>query len=194
LLVFGKQIIELYAGSQYAPAAAVMFALLGVYPFLWASAMFFHVAHAIGKIGAYYICDIIIQVVTLLALFYAVKYRGLGAPGAAMSIALVGGILHVLLIWPMGLRLVKGRWDLFLRQTFLPGIFPFASACAACYGFGLFFDVDSWFMISLGSAIGLSAYFAVAILFCFDSLDRTLAVRLVGRIRGILPLGHIRPT
>jgi hypothetical protein len=171
-----------------------MIALLGVYPFLWASAMFFQVAHAIGKIGAYYICDIVIQSVTLLVLFYAVANRGLGAPGAAMSIALVGGILHVFLIWPMGLRLVKGQWNLFLRQTFVPGVLPFAWACVACYVFSRVFETRSWPMIALACAVAALVYLLVLLRFCLDGVDRDLFARFTGRLRNFFPIFLPRST
>jgi hypothetical protein len=183
-LVFGKQIIELYAGSKYVATPGVIVWLLAVYPFLWASAMFFQVAHAIGKVGAYYICDIVVQAVTFGAMFYAIAYRGLGATGAAMAMGLAGGALHVFLIWPMGLRLVNGRWDRFVRQTLLPGVVPFASAFAACHAFAMFIPMNSWLMIGFGSSVAFSVYVAVMLMFCLDSVDRDLLGRLVQRIRG----------
>ncbi len=184
LLVFGKQIMSLYAGSQYVSAATVIFWLLAAYPFLWASAMFFQVAHAIGKVGAYYICDVVVQTVTLLALFYTVGYRGMGAAGAAMSTGLVGAALHIFLVWPMGLRLVKGRWELFVRQTLLPGLFPFAAALVACCAFNASVDINSWLLIGLGSAIALAIHVAVLLLFCLDATDRDLVNRLVSKVKG----------
>jgi O-antigen/teichoic acid export membrane protein len=184
LLVFGKQMVDLYAGNRYAATPAVIVALLSAYPFLWASAMFFQVAHAIGKIGAYYICDIVVQAVTLGGMFYAVAYRGLGAPGAAMAMGLAGSVVHVFLIWPMGLRLVNGRWDRFVRQTLLPGVFPFASAFVACHAFATFFPLNSWLGIGLGCLVAFCIYATVVLVFCLDSVDRDLIGRLVLRIRG----------
>jgi O-antigen/teichoic acid export membrane protein len=184
LLIFAQEIITLYAGAQYSPAATVMFAMLAVYPCLWASAMLFHIAHAIGKIGAYYVCDIVIQVLTLLAMFFAVGHLGLAAPGAAIAMALVSGLLHVVLVWPMGLRLVKGRWDLFIRQTLLPGLLPFAAALVACGVFNASVDLNSWTLIGLGSALALAVYVAVLLRFCLDSTDHDLVNRLVGKMKG----------
>jgi hypothetical protein len=161
-----------------------MFWLLAVYPLLWASAMFFQVAHAIGKVGAFYVCDVVVQLVTLLALFYTVGHLSLGAPGAAMSIGLVGGLLHIFLIWPMGLRLVNGRWDLFVRQTLLPGLLPVAAALIACFLFTVSVNIDSWLLIGIGSAIALGVYLAVLLLFCLDSTDRELVDRVVRKVKG----------
>jgi O-antigen/teichoic acid export membrane protein len=183
LLIFGKQIISLYAGTQYVSAASVIFWLLAAYPFLWASAMFFQVAHAIGKVGAYYVCDVVVQTVTLLALCYTVGYRGMGAPGAAIATGLAGAALHVFLIWPMGLRLVKGRWNLFFRQTLISGIFPFLAALVACCVLNAAVDINSWLLVGVASAIALAVYVAVLLLFCLDATDRDLVNRLVARIK-----------
>jgi O-antigen/teichoic acid export membrane protein len=186
LLVFGKEIIELYVGNEYAMAATVIFAFLAVYPFLWASAMFFQVAHAIGKIGAYYICDIAVQVVSVGAMFYAVAVCDLGAPGAAVAMNVATAALHIILIWPMGLRLVRGRWLRFFRQTILPGMFPFAVAFGTCSLFGAFLEMDSWIKIGLASAVSMALYGAVLLLFCLDSLDRSLLSRLVDKVRKVV--------
>lgn len=186
LLVFGKEIIGLYVGSEYAAAASVIFAFLAVYPFLWASAMFFQVAHAVGRIGAYYICDIVVQVVSVGAMFYAVAIRGLGAPGAAIAINSATAALHVLLIWPMGLRLVRGRWGRFFRQTVFPGVFPFVAALGACHVFGANVRMDSWFMVGLGCAVSLCVYLAILYAFCLDTFDRSLVARLARRSGKVL--------
>jgi O-antigen/teichoic acid export membrane protein len=171
LIVFAAPIIHLYAGPEYAPAAVVVACLFGAYPFLWASAMFYQVAHAIGKIGAYYICDIVVQLVTLAALFFTVVYHKLGAAGAGMSVGMAGAFVHIVLIWPMGLRLVGGTWRSFLRQTVAPGMAPFAIASSVCVLFANFFNVDSWLRCGLAAFASGLVYLAVLGGFCLDSLD-----------------------
>jgi O-antigen/teichoic acid export membrane protein len=190
LIVFGRQIFELYVGSQYSVSAAVMFAILGVYPLLMASAMFYQVAYAIGKVRAYYICDLAIQIVTLVALYYAVAVRGWGAVGAAAAMALTHGLLHLVLIWPMGLVLVAGRWGTFATRTLVPGVLPFAIASASAYGFRALFVMDSWLMVGVGSLAVLGIYVLVLLAFCLDPVDRGLVVRIVARAR--VTLGRVR--
>jgi O-antigen/teichoic acid export membrane protein len=190
-MMFAKEIIHLYAGERYAAASIVMIMLLAAYPFHWASAMFYKVAHATARIGAYYVCDILIQAVTALALFYAI-HRGYGAPGAGLAIAVVGGGLHLLLIWPMGLRLVNGSWKQFILQTIIPGVVPFLSALLVCHTFRAFVDLNSWSMIVIGSGIGATVYCAALGAFCLDSLDRSLLARAAARFRTLWPLRYMR--
>ncbi len=182
-IVFGKEIVALYAGERYANAAAVLTWLFVAYPFLWASAMFYQVAHAIGRVGAFYVCDMIVQVAILGALVYAVAYRGLGAPGAAMAMCLAGSILHVVLIWPMGLRLVNGCWNSFLRQTVFPGLFPFLAALAGCYAFHSSVQFNSWLMVGLGGVIAMCVYLLVLFRFCVDPVDRALFSRITSKLQ-----------
>ena len=184
LVLFADAIILLYAGENYAMAAAVLVPLLAVYPLAWASAMFYRIAHAIGRIGAYYVCDLVVQGVTLLALLYAVVVRGLGAPGAALAIAGTSGVLHVVLVWPMGLRLIRGRWSLFLRQTLLPGTVPAVAAAGACLLFRQAVPLDNWWRIGAGSLLAGLVYVAVLLAFCLAPPDRALLARVLTRFRG----------
>ena len=187
LIVFGRNIFELYAGSRYTAAATVTMGLLGAYPFLWASAMFFQVAHAIGKIGAYYICDIVVQAVTLGALVFATKGLDAGAGGAGLAMGIAGALVHLLLIWPMGLRLVKGKWRLYIRQTLLPGMSPFFAALFGCLLLSIVIEWSSWANIALGCLCSAVIYVAVLVLFCLDAFERSLICRVSSRVR--LPFG-----
>ncbi len=187
LVLFADAIVHLYAGERYNLAAGVLVPLLAVYPLTWASAMFYRIAHAVGKVGAYYACDLVVQLVTLGMLVYLVVMRGLGAPGAALAIAATSGILHVVLIWPMGLRLIHGRWALFWRQTLVPGILPFASACALCAGYRSLWPLDSWAQIALGSFAAAAVYALVLLGFCLAPIDRDLVARATNRLRRKLP-------
>lgn len=186
LLVFGREIVHLYAGSRYAEAAPVMFVLLGVYPCLWASAMFFQTAFAMGRIREFYVCDLVIQGVTLVALLYLVVVRGMGVMGAAFALGLSNGVLHILIIWPKGLASVGGQWRPFLRQTILLGMIPFALALLAGFGFRAFFEVNSWWLVAAATLLMVAVYGATLLAFCLDPFDRRLVGRVVLRLRGWL--------
>ena len=183
LLVFGRELIELYAGPQYVGAAGVMFVLLGVYPCVWASAMFFQVVFAMGKVREFYVCDLVIQLVTLAVLFYLVAVRGMGALGAALALGLTSGVLHIALIWPMGLASVGGRWRSFAQQTVLPGLIPFAVTIAAACGLRAVVQLDSWFALGAASAATVAVYVSVMFAFCLDPFDRSLVARAVAMAR-----------
>jgi O-antigen/teichoic acid export membrane protein len=183
LLVYGRELVVLYAGPQYAGAASVMMLLLGIYPCIWASAMFFQVVFAMGKVREFYLCDLVIQLVTLGALYYLVVKCGMGASGAALALGLTSGVLHMVLIWPMGLASVGGRWSNFARQALLPGVVPFAASVAVAWGLREVFEPNSWFSLGAASAGSVVVYLLVMITFCLDPFDRSLVARGLAKAR-----------
>jgi O-antigen/teichoic acid export membrane protein len=184
-VAYGSQMVQLYVGSDYASAATVMLALLVIYPFLWASAMFYRTAHASGNVRAYYLCEIVVQAASLGALVYAVRARGDGAAGAAIAVAISTAALHVLLIWPMGLRLVGGNWKSFFRHTVIPGTVPFAAGLIVCYIFSRSVLLSSWSTIGLGWVLGVAAYVAVLSGFCLEPTDRDFIRRTMGKSKAL---------
>ncbi len=182
-LAFGPEIVRLYAGEQYSSTPAVIIALLGAYPFLWASAMFYQLAHAMGRIRAYYICDTVVQIVALAGMYWAVRYQHMGAPGAGLAVGLAGGIVHVLLVWPMGLRLVGAKWKPFFSETILRGMLPFAAALGVAVAARALIPLDSWSRLGLATAAACATYFFVLMTFCLDSYDRGVLANLLSRAR-----------
>jgi O-antigen/teichoic acid export membrane protein len=183
LAVFAVPLMRLYAGETYTLAAYVLIPLVAVYPFSWASAMFYRIAHAVGRVGAYYSCDLVVQLVTLGALAYAVLAAGWGAAGAAAAMAAANGAMHVLLVWPLGLRLVRGSWRRFWRQTLWPGLLPCAGAVAAAGAFHLWRPVQTWTDIGLGTGLATAVYLTLLFGCCLDAVDRELVQRVLRRRR-----------
>lgn len=171
-LIFAKPIATLYAGERYQGVGLVMIATLGCYPAIWASAMFYRVAHAIGRVRKYYVCDIFVQTAALGAMYVVVAWLGWGAAGAAMAMSLTLITMHFALIWPMGLRLVGGTWSRFFRATLLPGLAPFAVAILLCLTFGGLVDVNNWWLLGAAGALAVSGYLVTLFGLCLDSSDR----------------------
>jgi O-antigen/teichoic acid export membrane protein len=187
LLVFADAVILLYAGEHYRSAIPVVMFLVASYPVVWGSAMFYRIAFAVGRVGAYYICDLVVQLAMLAMLLFAVFGLELGAPGAALALAGTSVVLHIVLIWPLGLRLVQGTWDRFIRQTLGPGLLPFGAAAVTCLFFRYLIPLDSWARIGVGSAMGAAVYVGVLLLFCLDATDRALVERATAPFRGLQP-------
>jgi O-antigen/teichoic acid export membrane protein len=198
LLAFNDVIMTLYAGERYVESARVMAVLLGVYPCLWASAMFFQVVYAMGRVREFYVCDLIIQGVTLVALFYLVVMCRMGAFGAALALGLTSGVLHMLIIWPKGLASVGGQWSTFVRLTLLPGLLPFGMALTAAYGFRFLFEINSWLMVAGATLLVVAVYGMALLFFCLDGMDRRLLAKVIGQARtlleranGVVPSTHV---
>jgi O-antigen/teichoic acid export membrane protein len=189
MLVFGVPLYRLYAGEEYARSGLVMAALLASYPLLYASGMFYRVAHASGRIGAFQAYFLVVQLASVAALAYAVVGRGTGAVGAAVALAATQGLLHLVLIWPLGLRLVAGGWREFARQTLARGLLPFAAALALCAAIAARVDVDSWLGLGFVACAAAAVYVAVLVGVCLDEPDRELLLRALRRLRPRLARG-----
>lgn len=177
LVVFAYPLITLYAGERYTLAAPVMLLLLGVYPVIWASGMFYEIAYAIGRIRAFNICLMVLSLTALVGMWYFVVVRDMGALGAALGLSGAYVLVYLFLMWPIGLWLVRGKWSVFIMKTLLPGLGPFAAACLGCLIYSEIFSIDDWGKFFLGC--GLSAFVYVGVLFtmCINQNDRKLLER-----------------
>ena len=176
LVVFGREIVVLYAGARYQDAAFVFGSLLAIYPVIWASAMFYRLSTATGRVRQYYICEIAILIAILASVSLTVGVWGYGAAGAAASIGLASMALHIGLVWPLGLRMVEGSWRRFFLQTVVPGITPLVAAAIACAVYRGMVDLSNWLVIAGGAAVSSVVYVITVVAF-FDSADRALLRR-----------------
>lgn len=183
LVILAEPLMLLYAGSEYVAAGFVMLVLLCRYPFVYASSMYYRVSHAMGAIRGYYLTQVAIQLTACVLTAVLVIWMDLGALGAALAISATDALLHVLVIWPLGLRMVDGSWGRFLRSTLLPGLVPFAVSLAACAGAARFIHPHTWTSIGVCTAISVVAYVVTLAGLCLDSTDRDLVRRATDRIR-----------
>lgn len=183
LIVFAEPLIQLYVGDTYLAAAGVIVVLMLIYPAVWSSAMFYQIAYAIGRIRAYNICSIALAISAFAAMYYFVAIEEMGAIGAAygMAAGFIGA--QVVIIWPMGLRLVKGRWDMFFRLVLLTGLAPFVAATVVAWVFAQLVDITTWTALIGGSALSALVYLAVILAVCLDPTDRDLLRGFVGKLR-----------
>ncbi|NND98938.1 MAG: hypothetical protein HKN47_16600 [Pirellulaceae bacterium] len=172
LIVFAPNIIELYVGEAFADSAVVMSVMLARYPFFFAVAMFFRVAHASGRVSLFYRGQIVVLICTFAAMFFA-SWMGTGAVGVAVAMFAAESLLNVLVMWGMSLSFVKGTWKDFLRRSLLPGITPFGVACCVCVIANSWFLLDAWSTLILASFFGCGVYVG-AVWLVTDSTDREL--------------------
>lgn len=182
LLVYARELIVLYAGARYLSAAGVMVLTLAAYPFIWANAMFYQIAYAIGRISAFNMFSMLLGPSSFAAMWYFVVIRDMGAIGAALGLGSAAALVQLLVLWPAGLRLVRGSWRAFVRRTLLPGLLPFGVALAACTVFGAIVTIDSWARFFAGCMMSALVYLAVMML-SLRPEDRALVARARARIR-----------
>ena len=194
LILFGPELMNLYVGSTYLDAAWVMIFLLGTYPIIWASSMFYRISHASAQVGKYYRCEVLNVIIVLVATFLTVKTLQLGALGAAASIALSTVFVHIFVMYPLGLRQVDGNWNRFAKQTLLPGVLPFLASSLTCLAFRGVNDLESFLAIAAGSLMAALVYFAVLLLFCLDENDQKHLKKGISKIISFTSLKLPRTT
>lgn len=191
LVVLAEPLMLLYAGNEYVAAGLVMTVLLVRYPFVYASSMYYRVSHATGAVRGYYLTQVVNQGIACAATAGLVIGLDLGALGAALAIGLTDAVTHVLLIWPLGLRMVAGNWGVFFRRTLGPGVLPFLVALGVCAGVARVVGTGSWTALGLCTGAGVIVYVAVLFGLCLDSTDRDLVRRAWNRAarrgRGAVP-------
>lgn len=183
LMVFAGPIIEAYVGNTFIDAAWVMLFLLGRYPLIFASAMFYRVAHASARVGQYFVTEAVIQVATLVAMYVLVVRMGMGAVGAAIAIGASASVLQLVLTWPLGMKMVGVTWRQLARFTLLPGMLPFAGAAGFCFAYRMLFPLETWHMIGIGSVLAVLVFVAILLRFCLEPEDRQLVAAATKRLR-----------
>jgi hypothetical protein len=151
--------------------------VLGVYPLLWSSGMFYQVAFAAGRIGAFNVCSAVLSIAVAAGLWLFVVKLGMGAKGAAYGVGGALALVHILMIWPLGLRFIGGSWAIFTRQSLIPGLGPALAATAAGWLFLELAAPTTWSMLGLGTLIVWAVYFPL-IFAVADAGDRARIRRI----------------
>jgi len=181
LIVFAEPLVQLYVGATYLDSAYVLITILGVYPFTWASAMFYQVAYATGRIRAFNLCNLVLVIATLALLVLFVVELKMGAIGAGYAFGIAFTAVHLFVMWPWGLKLVSGRWSEFLSLTVLKGSLPFIAALISCGIYRLILPIESWGIFTAGCALSATVYFGVLFGVCRDKTDKELTAKLIQR-------------
>jgi hypothetical protein len=175
--------MTLYAGDGFELAGTVLAISLVGYPAIWASAMYYRVAYAIGRIVQYNITALILSISMAGCTYYLIAIEEMGAPGAALGIAVPNVVIHLFLIWPMGIRSVGGTWAKFFRQAVIPGCAPFLAAIGACLAFGELLFTPDWTSMMLASAVSAITYVSVLLACCLAAEDKDLLRRAFAKLR-----------
>jgi O-antigen/teichoic acid export membrane protein len=183
IIWFGADLMELYAGAAYRDAGYVLMAFYLRYPFTYASAMYYRLAHAAGKIRTYYICDALLQSCIIVAIYVTLRFGGGGAAAAAWCACIAQSVFHLFVIWPLGIKFIDGSWRDFLRKTLLPGYLPLAVSGGVCFGLDSVLEANDLMSLILVFGAGGLANLATIGLVSFNSTDRELLLKVTGKIR-----------
>lgn len=187
LYVFGADFMELYAGAEYRNAGYVVIAFFLRYPISYASAMYYRISHATGKVRTYYLMDMGSQFLLVSTFYVSLKYGDGGVVAAMWWVCAVQSAYHMFVAWPLGLRLINGNWPEFFQTTIVPGMLPVVVSVAYCLALRSFVVPNSWPEMFFACVSGTIVNFSAIVLVACKSSDRHLAQRVAGKMWGQWP-------
>jgi len=124
LVIFSREIIKLYAGSEYLDAAFVIIFLLTTVPVWFGHIMLSLVVYAKADLGPYVRRTIVMQSFNILLTIYFVGWCKFGAIGSALG-SLVTDVIGVpVLMYPLAFRTTGIKIKRWLSETAVPGAIP----------------------------------------------------------------------
>ncbi|MHC5076432.1 MAG: lipopolysaccharide biosynthesis protein [Planctomycetota bacterium] len=183
LMVYAHEIIPLWVGEKFIPAAPVGILLLASYPVTYANYMMARIAKAKAQIRSVALANISIQFFNLLLTLYLVGIRDMGAFGSALSTFVTMIFLYPVIMLPIAFRLVDVKLVQWLRETVMPGLLP--GITAGCLMLILKLVIKPITLIPLGICIlsGLVVYAAILFIFCLQPYDRKQLSYVLSKVR-----------
>ena len=130
-----------------------------------------------------------VESVTCVLLLYLLLVEQVGALGLAVTIAVVQGIGHPLVMWPLGLRLVGAGLGEWLRATMWLGLLPGMCATPVWYGLKWWSPPETWLALLAQGAVGAAVYAGAILVFCLQPNERADLAEAMARVRRSLWLG-----
>lgn len=184
-LMLSSEIVTLWVGSSYFPAAIVMTLLLLIYPTTYCNAMMGPLTEASGKAAPLALRMMLVNGCTVLFMAFFVGVLSLGAVGAALGMTLAMSFGQIFLHWPLGRRLAGVGSLEIIRRAFFPGMLP----CMAATGFWALCraSVNPSSPIELAAVIlpGWILYVGV-LLPCMAPEDRADAQKMLNKLLSIV--------
>lgn len=184
LIVYRNEVITLYVGSEFLPAATVMGLQLLIFPIAYGNLMLWKLAQAQARIGEVTRRIVTIQLSVLLLTLYLVGVHKMGAVGAALAGAIVMAVGQPLLLWPLGIRIAETTFGDFWRETLLPGLAPGALSAVVYAAFRSYAIPGNWLSLGLYVLVGTVFYLAIITMFCSQPYDRDMIRAVLSKLSG----------
>jgi len=186
LMIYGRELIVLYVGEMYLPAATVMLLLLMMYPITYGSLLAARIAQATARLRPWQLANVLAHSVNLLLTLYFVCIQQMGAVGCALATFLVNLVIYPLLFLPLGLRLARVRGGTWLRETIWPGFLPGLAGACVWLGLRICLHPRDWLMLGLCATGGAVCYLLVLATTCLRDDDRRDVAKILEKAKGLL--------
>jgi O-antigen/teichoic acid export membrane protein len=171
LMVYGREIVNLWVGSEFESAGLVMCLLLLSFPLGQGCRLMFPIADATAKIRQLSLRLFSMSIFNLGLAIYLVGVLDMGAMGSGIGAAVSVTLFYPLLLWPLGLKIANVSLSMWLKKTILPGLLPAAVSVAVLLGMRALLPFDSWPQMILGLIAGSLAYVATLWFGCLQEED-----------------------
>ncbi|MEM7198715.1 MAG: hypothetical protein AAF628_00500 [Planctomycetota bacterium] len=187
LVLYRRAFWAFYLGGKtfavYRDVAPVMTLLLARLLVMFPQAPISVIAFARGTPRALSLCQIAIEVTTIVVGAYLVVGLDMGARGMAWAVLITSLVLQPLLIWNLGMRMIDARLVGFARYAVLPGLLPALIATPVWYGTKRLMQPHNSLELALNVSIGALIYAVAIYTFCLQSTERADLHRALGRIK-----------
>ena len=121
--------------------------------------------------------------------YYLIRYREMGAVGAALSSATAAALGQPLLYWPLGRRLAQVTLGHWIRKSVVPGVSPAAMGALIWLGLKYGWPATTWLELGTSVSVGLVGYAAVLAL-CLSGQERKELRRVWQKVMRTLRLAR----
>lgn len=185
LVVFSRELFQVYVGPGYGDAALVTAILLAALPVQYGNVMLSRLAMATGEVSRFAFQVLFNQGMSLVISAVLIWRMEMGALGAALGACFALVIMQPLVMWRMGRRMAGVSWSQWLRTTMIPGMVPALVALPAWLAVEQLLPQRSWWELILGGVPGAAVFIAVLLIFAMRDQDRrdlrTILRRFGGR-------------
>ena len=186
LIVLGEPLTRLYVGDRYLAAATVMLLLSATYPLSNAAVMIYPVCVAMARVRAFFIASFGLQLSNVALTIFLVSSLDLGATGSALGTFISAAVWYPLVIWPLGLRVLKMPLRRFIRETLIPGLAPAVGALVVGFLLLAWREPADWWTLGAFVAVISAAYFATIFVASLQPEDRKDLAALIDGLRAML--------
>ena len=182
LMIYSREIINLWVGSKFTTAATVMVLVLSQYPFMYSNMMMGNIAIATGNMRSAALRGFTLKIANLLLTLYLVGSLGMGAVGSALGTFLTTTFVYSIVAVPLGLRLSNVRFNKWLRETIWLGCLPGVLGAVIWIILKAIVAPSTWASLGFCFFTGLVGYMATLMIFCLTEYDRKNLKRLLAAV------------
>ena len=187
ILVFSKELVTLWVGSEFIVAAEVAVLLLATYPIIYANFLMGPVAIAMAEIRETSTRSIIVQLLNLGLTLCLVGIFEMGAIGSALSTFVSMTVFYPILTYRLVLRMVDIKAATWIKETLLPGWIPGIATTGVAFTTKrilAYASVDfSTLLEVLAGLMFCSVLYILATYLCFKEKDHRDLREVINKLR-----------